>query len=360
MPKLKALFRKDLQLTILIFVTIGILLAMALVLGEKMYNTRNFSSMSFQISEFAVLSIGMGLVMLLGGIDLSIVSNANLAGILAAFVLSNEGLGETLGTSGLIVLAVIVAIGSATVCGMFNGVLIAKFSVNPIVATLGTMILYNGISMAATGGQGITNLPEEFVSFGTGTLIGLPYVFLLFIAIAIVLVIVMDRTGFGHKIYMIGENHTASRFSAINNEKTIILTYAIAGLMAGFSALMIVARVNSAKVGYGDTYLLQAILVCVLAGISPSGGKGKVIGIILALFCIQILQSAFTLWQFTPYAKKLIWGIMLLGLLFLNMAIDRMDVKKQKKLLKQQQMQAADTVSGVQASADTLSGGTKA
>jgi len=342
MRKFKLFFRKDLQLSVLILVTIGILVLMALTLGSKMYNPRNFSSMAFQISEFAVLSLGMGIVMLLGGIDLSIVSNANLSGIMAAYVLTNKGILAAIGEPMTVALAIVVALVVATAAGAFNGILITKFSVNPIVATLGTMILYQGISMAATGGQGITDFPKLYADFGTATLFSVPYVFWLFLIIALALVFVMGYTGFGKKIYMIGENHTAARFSAINNERIVTIAYAIAGLMAGFAAIMIIARVNSAKVGYGDTYLLQAILVCVLAGISPSGGKGKVVGIILALFCIQILQSAFTLWQFTPYAKRLIWGIMLLGLLFLNKLVDYMDVKKQKQLLKSQVLSAKD------------------
>lgn len=336
MQKIKSLIRKDLQLGVLTLVTIGILGLMALTLGEKMYNARNFSSMAFQISEFAILSLGMGLTMLLGGIDLSIVANANLSGIMAAYVLTNKGLVASVGEPVTIFLAVLVALIVATAAGAFNGVLITRFSVNPIVATLGTMILYSGISMAATGGQGITDFPQLYRDFGTATFLSIPYVFWLFIIIALALVFVMGYTAFGKKIYMIGENHTAARFSSINNERLVTTAYSLAGLMAGFASLMIIARVNSAKVGYGDTYLLQAILVCVLAGISPSGGKGKIVGIILALFCIQILQSAFTLWQFTPYAKKLIWGIMLIGLLFINKLVDYMDVKKQKRLLRQQ------------------------
>ncbi len=336
MQKLKNSMRKDINLTILIFVTIGILLAMALVLGDKMYNARNLSSMAFQVSEFAIISLGMGMAMLLGGIDLSILANANLAGIFAAMIMTNQSFMDSVGEGGGIFIAVVVAIGVAVACGFLNGMLITKVSVNPIVATLGTMILFNGISMAVTGGQGINGFPEPFKQFGSETFAGLPYIFWLFIIIAIVLMFIMAKTSFGKKIYFIGENHTAARFSAIDTEKNTMMAYAIAGLMAGIAALMIIARVNSAKVGYGDTYLLQAILVCVLAGISPSGGKGTIFGIILALICIQVLQSAFTLWQFTPYAKKMIWGIMLLGLLFLNKAVDSMDVKKQKSLLKKQ------------------------
>ena len=118
---------------------------------------------------------------------------------------------------------------------------------------------------------------------------GIPLLFIVFIVIAVVIIFIMGRTGFGRKIYMIGENHTAARFSAVNNEKSIIIIYAMAGFCAGVAGLMIGARVNSVKCGYGDTYLLQAILVAVLAGISPSGGKGKVVGILLALVSGSLL-----------------------------------------------------------------------
>ena len=202
------------------------------------------------------------------------------------------------------------------------------------------MTLYNGIAMAASGGNGVSGFPQDFTLMGTATMAGIPLLFIVFIVIAVVIIFIMGRTGFGRKIYMIGENHTAARFSAVNNEKSIIIIYAMAGFCAGVAGLMIGARVNSVKCGYGDTYLLQAILVAVLAGISPSGGKGKVVGILLALVCIQMLQSSFTIWQFTPYSKKMIWGLMLLLLLFINMLIDYLDVKKQKKLLQMQYEQS--------------------
>ena len=335
MQKLKASMRKDLTLTILIFFTIAILVFLAIALGDKVYNGRNFQSMAFQIAEFATLAFGMGLVMLLGGIDLGIVANANLSGIMAAFVLSNPGIQAALGEVGAIVVGMLTALVVGTVCGLFNGVLISKASVNPIVATLGTMTLYNGISTASTGGNGVSGFPKAFTNLGVATVAKVPVLFIIFIVVAVVVIFVMTYTSFGKKIYMIGENHTAARFSAINNEKSIMIIYALAGLLAGIAGIMIIARVNSAKVGYGDTYLLQAILVVVLGGVSPSGGKGKMAGILLALACIQILQSAFTVWQFTPYAKKLIWGAMLLAILFMLKLVDYLDVKRQKKLLSQ-------------------------
>ena len=331
MEKLKAAMRRDMTLTILIGLTIAVLLFLAIGLGDKIFNGMSFQSMAFQLSEFAMLSLGMGLVMLLGGIDLGIVANANMSAMMGAFILSDIALRESLGDGPVIVIAIVVSLLVASAAGVINGI---------IIATLGTMTLYNGIAMAASGGNGVSGFPQDFTLMGTATMAGIPLLFIVFIVIAVVIIFIMGRTGFGRKIYMIGENHTAARFSAINNEKSIIIIYAMAGFCAGVAGLMIGARVNSVKCGYGDTYLLQAILVAVLAGISPSGGKGKVVGILLALVCIQMLQSSFTIWQFTPYSKKMIWGLLLLLLLFINMLIDYLDVKKQKKLLQMQYEQS--------------------
>lgn len=335
MQSFRKAFRSDLNFSILILVTVGILIWMAIALGDKMYNATNFSSMMFQMAEFGLMCLGMGLTMLLGGIDLSIVANANLAGVIASFILTNAGLVEAMG-DGVIAIGVIVAIVLAAVCGLLNGTLIAKFSINPIVTTLGTMILYNGIGMAMTGGKGITGFSSAFTALGTATAGIFPVTFILFGIAAAVIIFIMTKTAFGKKVYMIGENHIAARFSAINNEKDIQIVYMLSGLLAGIAGIMIIARVNSGKMGYGDTYLMQAILVCVLGGISPSGGKGKVLGIVIALFAIQILQSSFTMWQITPYAKNMIWGIVLIGLIFLNKLIESMDLRRQKQILHEQ------------------------
>jgi simple sugar transport system permease protein len=107
-------------------------------------------------------------------------------------------------------------------------------------------------------------------------------------------------------------------FSGINNRKTTLTTYLLSGVLAGCSSIIMISRVNSAKVGYGDTYLLQAILVAVLGGVNPDGGRGKVAGVVMGIIILQSLQNAFTLFGFTPYAKRLIWGMMLLLVMILN------------------------------------------
>lgn len=321
MKRIKSYIEREKNLSILFGVLLLVIVVFAFVFGNKMYSARNLRSMAYQIPEFGFLALGMMLSFMLGGIDLSIVAIANTSGIFAAMIMMGRwfpGLAE--GTA--IPLAILVAMLSATLFGMFNGFLIAKLSATPLIATLGTMTLYTGIGMALTSGTGITGLPASFAAFGTAELAGVPVIFLLFAVAAVALGLVLGCTGFGRKLYLYGENPIASRFSAINNEGMCLGVFTLIGVLSGISGLIIISRVNSAKVGYGDTYQLQAMLVCVIGGIHPAGGRGKTAGVACAILLMQLLSSAFTILRSSPYAKKLIWGSILIIVMGLNYLSD--------------------------------------
>lgn len=334
MQAIVKLFRKDPHVSVLSIITVTVLVVLVALLQNQFLSVNNLQSMAYQVPEFGFIAMAMALTMLTGGIDLSLIANAGLSGVIAAYILS--GAVFPLANGGLagpaIILAVLVALSIATLCGLFNGLLIARLSVPPILATLGTMILYTGIGMAITSGKGVVGFPEAFLKFGSGSVGSIPYVFILFILAALLISVVLSRTTFGKRIYLLGENHTALRFSGTDTERLLIKVYAMAGLLAGFAALIIISRVNSAKVGYGDTYLLQAILVAVLGGVNPDGGQGRIAGVMLGMAILQMLQSAFTLFTFSPYSKKLIWGFMLLLVMIINRIIDRARTNKPKQI----------------------------
>ena len=324
MKKLKEYLSRDISMAILFTFFLAICVIMVCCFGTSMFNGQTLSSMAFQLSEVAVLAFGMALCMLQGGIDLSIVATANLSSLLAAMVLTGRFFDiEKIGTIATIIIAVLVAIIVGSLCGFINGFIISKFSVSPIVTTLSTMTLFSGLAMGITGGNSIGNYPSLFLKFGTSSIGGGPIVFITAVIIFVVLILALDRTRLGYEIHYIGENHTASRFAGIDNERVIMKIYTISGLMAGIASLMIMARSNSARCGYGDSYQLQVIMIAVLGGISPSGGKGRLYGVFIATFCMQLMQTAFTLWQFSPYSKKLIWGMMLLVIMLINMIQER-------------------------------------
>jgi len=325
MLDIKKQLNKDINLSILVIFTVVIIVALQIMLAPKIFSPRSLTSMSYQIPEFGFIALAMMLAMLTGGIDLSAIANANLSGIIAGYIMVGAvfGAGSGISPSLLIAVTIITTLVLSTFLGLINGFLIAKLSVPPILATLGTMIFYQGVGMALTSGKGVVGFPEAFLEIGVGSVIGIPYVMIMFVVIALVISLILSKTGFGKKVYLYGENNIATRFSAVNNETLIMKVYSICGLLSGIASIIIISRVNSAKVGYGDTFLLQALLVAVLGGVSPSGGRGKVVGVTLAIVILQVLQSAFTLWQFTPYAKKLIWGCMLLIVMVLNYIIEK-------------------------------------
>lgn len=330
--KIKKIISSDQQLYILILVFIAIIVCLSILIGPTIYSVYNIKSILYQIPEFGFLAIAMMLAMICGGIDLSIVSNANTVGIFAALILTKNWF-STLTDPVSLVVALLIALITSIIFGAINGILIAKFSVPPILATLGSMIFYSGIGLALTSGKSVVGLPTIFTNIGINTIIGIPIIFIIFIIFLIIIALILSYTSYGIKVYLYGENNIALRFSAVDNEKLIIFIYSIIGLLSGISGLIIISRVNSAKVGYGDAYLLQTLLVCVIGGINPDGGKGKAIGVFIAILCIQFLGSAFTFWQFSPYTRKLVWGSMLILIMALNYFINKyQEIKRLKKM----------------------------
>lgn len=323
------LFRKDPHISVLSIITVIVVAVLVSFLGNQFLSLNNLQSMAYQVPEFGLIALAMSLSMLTGGIDLSLIANAGLSGVIAAYFLSGKILMFSGASVGMTVFAaVLAALTVSTVCGVLNGILVAKLSVPAILATLGTMIFYTGIGMAVTSGQGIAGFPELFLEFGAGSFFNVPYVFILFVVAAIAVSSMLSGTTFGKRVYLFGENHAALRFSGVNTESLTIKVYAIAGFLAGLAAIIIISRVNSAKVGYGDTYLLQAILVAVLGGVNPDGGRGRIVGVMLGMVILQLLQSAFTLFSFSPYSKKLIWGFMLLLVMMINYVLEKKQLNK--------------------------------
>lgn len=317
--------------SILICITVSALLIYAVLFGSKMYSARNIQSMAFQIPEFGFLALAMMLSNMVGGIDLSIIANANTVAIFTANVLNGNWAFGTTGAARIllaVVLAVLVSLGF----GFLNGLIIAKTSAPSLIATLGTMTLIQGMGMAVTGGSSVRDIDPAFAQFGTAKMLGLPVIFWLFLTAALILGLIMSLTAFGRKLYLFGGNPVAARFSGIDNEKMNILIFMMTALLSGIAGLIILSRVNSAKVGYGDTYLLQTMIVCVIGGISPNGGKGNVRGLVIAIILMQIMSSSFTIMSLSPYTKKLIWGVMLIVVLGLNHEIAKYTQKRSLKL----------------------------
>ena len=230
MKRIKTFLEKDLNLSILVGLTTIVLVIAAAAFGSSMYSARNIQSMAFQIPEFGFLALAMMLSNMIGGIDLSIIANANTVAIFTAYVLNGTW---AFGTQGpvRIVLALLVALCTSLVFGILNGLIVAKTSAPSLVATLGTMTLIQGIGMAITGGASIGDIDPAFSGFGKAVFLGLPVIFWLFLVVALVLGLVLSLTEFGRKLYLYGGNPVAARFSAFHNEKMSMILFMLTGVL---------------------------------------------------------------------------------------------------------------------------------
>ncbi len=310
---IRSIYQKDPTLSILLFSFLLIVLWLFIFFPGKVLTIGNFQSMAFQLPELGILSLAIMITMISGGINLSTIATANMAGIVSAFVMTRMITDTTNGsTIPVIVLAILAGWLVSLLIGLINGILIAHIGVSPILATLGTMTLFEGISIVLTKGYVISGFPEEYQFLGNGVFIGIPIPFIIFLVLALFVSIILRKTPFGIANYLIGSNETATRFSGVNIKKILITTYALSGLFCGIASTIMTSRFNSAKTGYGSSYLLITILISVMGGVDPSGGFGQISGIVLALFILQMISSAFNFLGVSSHLTIAIWGILLL------------------------------------------------
>jgi simple sugar transport system permease protein len=308
---------ENLTLFVIMIGTIG---TMSLFLPEKFLTLSNFQSISSQFPEYGLLAIGIMLTMITGGIDLSVVSIANLSGVMGAMVLTTHASAQSIGISPgtIIFLAIIAGLTVSFICGMINGFVITSVGVPAIIATLGTNGLFMGLAIILTEGHGIRGFPEEFLFIGSGTILNVPMPLIIFIAVALMVSLMLAKSSYGFKMYMLGANPIVSRFSGTNNNMVLVRTYVLSGLLAGIAAIIIISRVNSMRPGYGYAYLLMGVLIAILGGTSPEGGRGGILGLVMAIIILQVLQSGLNILSFSPFFKKLIWGLILIFVMVIN------------------------------------------
>ena len=320
----------DSQALRLLVITLLIFVGFSLVLGDKFFSIRNLQSMAVQFPEFGILAFAIMITMLTGGIDLSIVGTANLSAIAAALLLtrlSGEG-GAGLALELSIPLAMLAALVVASACGLLNGLLVARAGITPILATLGTSSLYTGLSYVITGGPAITTTQLAFI--GNGAVAGVPIPVLVFVVLAVVFAVLLNRTSYGFNVYMLGTNLRAALFSGIDDVKVLMRAYWLAGVVAGIAGIIFLARVNSAKPEYGSSFILLTVLIAILGGIRYTGGFGTVAGLVLSVLTIQFLSTGLNMLMLelsgssaAIFFRQFAWGGLLLAVMVVNDYVER-------------------------------------
>jgi len=286
----------------------------AVTIGDRFFSVNTLQSMAFQMPELGILSLAMMLALLSGGLNLSIIATANLTGLTIAFLLtryipSTEGIAWV----GVQMAALAAGFVVAALVGLINGFVIAYLGVSPILATLGTMTLCKGLAIGLTRGNVISGFPDPIVFIGNGTVFGVPFALIVLALCALPVAIMLNATPFGAKVYMIGSNEKATRYSGVDTRAILLKLYVLSSLLAGVAAVVMLARFNSANAAYGESYLLITILAAVLGGVDPFGGFGKVGGLMLALVILQVISSAFNLLNLSQFLTLAIWGGILIA-----------------------------------------------
>ena len=309
--------RTDGQAMFLALINVVVLATGAVLAGANFVDSYNLQVMSAQVPELGLLALGVALAMISGngGIDLSGIALANLASIIAYLTVSrviDPASAPLAFTSGFALAALVVGV----LGGLLNGLVIAYAKLTPLIATLGSQLVFTGIAVWLTGGSAVSlGYIPPLDNLGNMPVLGVPLCFTLFIVVAGVLGFVLRHTPFGVKLMMMGSNAKAARYGGIPTHRMIVITYTIAGVLASVAGIVIAARNSSVKWDYGTSYVLIAILIAVLAGVRPEGGYGRVISVVLAATALQMMSSMFNFLGISNFFRDLAWGTLLLALL---------------------------------------------
>ncbi|GAA1317148.1 ABC transporter permease [Nonlabens tegetincola] len=299
-----------------------LLIFFAIVKPKNFFGLATWQSMAIQFPEFGLMALGVMLAMVIGGIDLSVVGIANMTAIGSALLMLQIAPVGSDASTGYLALAA--AIGLSLVigalAGALNGILVAKVRIPAILVTLGTFELFTGIAVIVSGGKPTSGLPPQYAEVMASRLFGvIPMPLIIFIIGAVLVGLLMYKSAFGTKLYMLGSNETAAQFSGLKTTSLIIRTYMISGVLASLAGLVMLANYNSAKADYGSTYTLLAVLIVVLGGVNPNGGSGRLSGVILAVVVLQVLSSLLnTFPNISNFYRPLIWGGVLLLVIVVN------------------------------------------
>ena len=282
-----------------------------LVEKNTFLNARNLSQLAKDTSFIAIMAVGATMIIISGGIDLSVGAIYALASVAGALVLQKFGPeGQAAGRFGGVALGIFACVGTATLCGLINGGMIVALKVHPFIITLGTMAIYRGIAFVLTNGQSIGGFPESFrsiIQWEAGD--GLSIVPLLtMVLVAVAGTVFLSRLAAGRRVYAIGGNELASTFSGIRVGRVKLGVFIISGLVAGISALLSIGYYGAATSGDGQGYELNVIAAAVIGGASLSGGKGTALGAVLGALIIQMISSGIVILRIDQNYSQIIIG----------------------------------------------------
>src|SRR5580700_3242556 len=312
---------------------------------NKFFNPQTLIQIAKDTSFFAIMAVGMTFVIITGGIDLSVGAIYALASVSGALVLSPYGpSGGAVATA----LGILVTIGVGTLLGCLNGAMITGFNVHPFIITLGTMAIYRGIAFVQTNGQSIGGFPEGFRQFVRSEILpGLSLVPLIaMIIVTVVGGIFLSQLSIGRKIYAVGGNEIASRYSGIRVGSVKLLAYTISGLAAGIASVLSLGYYGAGSSGDGQGYELNVIAATVVGGASLVGGKGTALGALLGAIILQMISNGLVILDIPQNYSQIVIGAVVIAAVLLdqlNAALAKRRLLAKTSSIKKEVVRSGDT-----------------
>ncbi|HLW65159.1 MAG TPA: ABC transporter permease [Gemmataceae bacterium] len=293
-------------------------------------NSDNLLNIAQQIAVIAIIAIGMTMVIVTGGIDLSVGSVLALSAVLSTLLIQRF-LGTVDATPAAMIGASLAAILCCGFIGLFNGVVVLAFRVPSFIVTLAMMFIASGLAEEVSHGESVYRIPESFTWLGRGTgLLGIPHTVLLMVVLYILAHILMSRTVLGRYLYAVGGNREAARLSGVPINSVTMFAYVCSGLLAGLGGVIMASQLKSGSMTYGQSYELYVIAAVVVGGTSLFGGEGKMTGTLVGAFIIAVIRNGMNLMNLAPGKQKIVFG----GVILLAVILDSMKHFGWKRLLR--------------------------
>lgn len=287
-----------------VYILLVVVCAFFAAAAPNFLSPANLINILRQVSMFGIVVVGVAMVMIGGGMDLSVGGQMAVIGMIIGVMLVNWQVP--------IPLTMIAAMLFGILFGMFNGVVAVKLKIMPIIVTLATMLILQGVAYLITGGYPVTGMPKAFLMLGQGYIGAIPIPVIVFIAFIVFGWIVMNKTYLGRMIYALGGNKEAARLAGINVDKLTIMVYAFAGFAASIAALIMVSRTNASQPGAGSNYPFDCMTAACLGGISMAGGEGKISGIVISVIILGVLDNGLVLMGVNTNFQSVVKGAILL------------------------------------------------
>jgi len=297
---------------ILVVVIIALSLVISLFSNNFLSST-NIISMFVALTVEGIVVIGMVLLLIIGGLDLSVGSVMAFTGVVVALFINN----------GIpVVIAILLALALAAAIGLVNGVLISKLGLNAFITTLGMMMVIKGLMLVVSSGKAILNMPASFKIIGQGKIGGIQYLVIIMIVLVIIMDLLLRNTRFMRQIYYIGNSELSAQLNGIHVNKIKMMTYCLSSLFAGIAGVLITARFGNASVTLGDNTAMNVITAAIIGGASLNGGQGTVLGAFLGAMFMQLISTSLNMLNVNMYWQNFATGAILILAILID-AINR-------------------------------------